>query len=58
MLYDYKCLTCCHEEEQDFPIGKQPEDIVCESCFNRSERNIKFNGVLKGLSTPGSAVSK
>lgn len=57
MIYDYHCQHCGADIENNFPMGEQPSEVVC-ICGEMAEREIKFNGIFKGLTTPGSAVSK
>ena len=58
MRYDYKCNFCGHEQEEERPMADHEKPGTCEKCGGVSERHIKFNGVFKGLSTPGSHVSR
>jgi len=58
MRYDFRCVSCGHEQEEERKVGDTSSPAACEKCSGVSERHIKFNGVLKGLTTPGSSVSR
>jgi putative FmdB family regulatory protein len=42
--YDYKCASCCHEEEVSHKIIEEPL-IKCPRCF-KSEMTKKISGGL------------
>ena len=38
MIYQYLCRRCRKVIERDFPMTRQPRDVVCPACHSRAGR--------------------
>jgi putative FmdB family regulatory protein len=56
--YDFRCQQCGATQEEYRPFDLSDHPGKCKKCGGPAERVFSFNGVFKGLSTPGSAMSK
>lgn len=53
MIYSYYCEECDKVIEEDFPFGKNPQDIRCSCGFNAYRTFGECNFILKGSGWPG-----